>query len=418
MVVAKIAYRGAFRVAPPRRPVAPSGNLAVRTAQAGAQGFEGREQRKIASARGDKCAQLAGARIGRRRVRAKVLMEQLEHRQLQGGHRRVIDQMGRARGRQRAREGGRGHQRARRVAAGIIGDGFDIEVHGVERQARTGRVGARFLGAREVARMQGVDADKRGTGAPGQRGDRAQVGEVADTPVAARAQRVQLDRQAPAAPAACQLRRDMASVGNHDQGAPGVKFGQAQTMIAKCKRVTQIEIQAVACPCAAVPGVHEAGIQADRLCVAAHDRTGLGCEFPGDHVHGRIGVERDFHAGRRTRGEHEHGLYRRRARLVLERAGVRAQVAVRLDAQRAHKRARRRFGEVAPLSQAVPVAAFDAGRRRQAREILIHRCGAADSPTRAATRSHPEHRRRLLPVAPPVRHRAACARRRRGRLAG
>ncbi len=102
-----------------------------------------------------------------------------------------------------------------RVEGGQLGHVLDAEIERVAEHPAGGVVGA------GLGREGGVQRVEQGEPRPqGRRGRQqaGQVAEVADAPAGPRADRVQLGRPAPGAPAALQLRRQVAAPGRDHQG--------------------------------------------------------------------------------------------------------------------------------------------------------------------------------------------------------
>jgi hypothetical protein len=138
---------------------------------------------------------------------AKVREQQLQHLELGRRHAGQVDQrLGAQRGQPRL-EGGRAHEVARRLAVGKAVDRLHVDVEHVELLARRRAVRARVRGVGREQRMQRVEPDDVRALRGHERDQLVEVAEVADAPVARRAQAVQLHRRAPHAPAFAHGRR-------------------------------------------------------------------------------------------------------------------------------------------------------------------------------------------------------------------
>src|SRR3954453_20460292 len=142
----------------------------------------------------------------------------------------MVDQLGFTQAAEALLECARRNQRARLPGCLVLGDRLDVEIAPVERVAagRTVRTA--------LARVQRVHADERCTMPCRQRDERAQVAEIADSPVARRAQSIQLHAEAPYAAAA---RKNLRLVAAPDRraSAPSGATRLAQGSLERLPRV-------------------------------------------------------------------------------------------------------------------------------------------------------------------------------------
>ena len=92
--------------------------------------------------------------------------------------------------------------RARRCCAGIglkIAKLFDVDIERVEKQPAVGRIWAAIGRAVVEQRMQRIEADAVGAQMIGKFDQPFKIGEIANSPVARRADAIKLDREQPAA---------------------------------------------------------------------------------------------------------------------------------------------------------------------------------------------------------------------------
>ena len=174
------------------------------------------ERRPAVTLKIAKCeAALAG--VGSQLVRPKMIVQQCQDLEFQARDAAVVDVIECAQACEHALESGAVDARARRFAVREIVDRLDIEIEHVQRGAIRGTVRACRLWPRRKEGMQRVDTDEIGAGSGCGRKRVAQVGEVADSPVAMRTQRVELQGEAPDPGTAGQRRRAVATRRRDDQ---------------------------------------------------------------------------------------------------------------------------------------------------------------------------------------------------------
>lgn len=179
---------------------------------------------------------------GRRKMpRAKVLEQQLQHFELGGGHAGMVDQRRGPQRREPALEPRRFDVPARGLAGREIVDRLDVDVQHVDPLPRRRAVGA---GARRIGReqrVQRVQADQVGA-LPGHAVDeRFEVAEIADAPVARRAQCIELQRRPPDAAAVLHGGWSVAAAGRSDEHRFAGKPVDLQPVVAGRERLGQLQ---------------------------------------------------------------------------------------------------------------------------------------------------------------------------------
>ena len=109
------------------------------------------------------------------------------------------------------------YRAARGLAVGEFGHGLDIDIDRIAEQAARRVVRARMLRRDRREGVQGVEADDIGTGGGREFGDALEIGEIADTPVAPRADRIELHARAPHATSLRERRRLVAARRREDE---------------------------------------------------------------------------------------------------------------------------------------------------------------------------------------------------------
>ena len=139
-----------------------------------------------------------------------------------------------------------------------IGDRRDVEIEDIDEQPARRTVGAELPGLIGEQGVQGIDADDAGACLGGEIEQRLEVSEVADAPVALRAQAVELHRRTPDPSALAQCRRLVALVRRDDQLHPRrlrpFGFAQLEAVVAGGNGLRQRQESAL------VPGAGHAAL--------------------------------------------------------------------------------------------------------------------------------------------------------------
>ncbi|GMV56916.1 MAG: hypothetical protein AMXMBFR72_00370 [Betaproteobacteria bacterium] len=158
---------------------------------------------------------------------AHLARQQLEDLELRRANAFVVDQFGGAQPREARLEAGRSHPRARRFGRRELRHGLHVEIKRVEEQPARRAVRAAVPRIVRKQRVQRIQPHDVGTVPRGEIDHVDQVREIADAPVALRAQRVKLDRRPPDAAAERERRRQIAALGRDPQrrmtGTPRVQ---------------------------------------------------------------------------------------------------------------------------------------------------------------------------------------------------
>jgi hypothetical protein len=152
---------------------------------------------------------------------AEMRVQPLERPHLDARHARVIDQrLGTERG-ELALHGVRFDFPTQVVAFSVLRHFGHRDIEDVQKLARGGAVGTRLRGVRAEERVQRVDAHEVGPATRRMLDELSQVGEIPDAPVALRAERVELGREAPRPLSGPQPPGLEAALRCHDQHAVG-----------------------------------------------------------------------------------------------------------------------------------------------------------------------------------------------------
>src|ERR1700682_6381970 len=92
-------------------------------------------------------------------LRAKMLVEKLEHLQLDSGDARVIDELAFPRPLKGGLKLGRGHERPGALGLDKIGDRLHVEIEDIQEQPARGTVGTSVRRVMRKKGVQGVHAD-------------------------------------------------------------------------------------------------------------------------------------------------------------------------------------------------------------------------------------------------------------------
>ncbi len=146
-------------------------------------------------------------------LRPKAPEQRFQHRALDCRDGGIIDKVG---GSGRGNRFGR-RQRPYRRILGKAGHSGHVDVEVIEKGAARRRIGAQVprLGGKQ--RVQRIDPDCRGAKRRRIAAEPREVGEIADSPIPAAAQTIELSSQAPAAHARLQFRMEIAGGGSDDQ---------------------------------------------------------------------------------------------------------------------------------------------------------------------------------------------------------
>ncbi len=128
---------------------------------------------------------------------AKRCVQQIEHFAFGGGNAGIVDEPRVTQRREALRERGIGQKRAGRLAFGEVCNRLDVEIQRVGEQPAGRAVGTDVPWIVRKQRVQRIDAHDAGATGPAVRNDLAQIGEVADAPVAGTPHAVELNRRAP-----------------------------------------------------------------------------------------------------------------------------------------------------------------------------------------------------------------------------
>ena len=129
---------------------------------------------------------------------------------------------------------------ARQRALGVFRDRFDIDIERVEKQPGAGRIGARRFGMREEQGMQRIEADDGGTDIGRHIDQFAEVGEVADTPIAGAIECVELSGDPPGHLAGRERRRKVTLARGDDEPHRFVRpVRQANGVVSQRQRTGQ-----------------------------------------------------------------------------------------------------------------------------------------------------------------------------------
>src|SRR5271169_6811479 len=108
------------------------------------------------------------------------------------------------------------HQLAYRLVLGKAGNCRHVDVNIIELAAARRRIGADMPRLGGEQRVQRVDADHRSSATSRGTGERREIGEIPDPPIALAPQTVKLTAQPPAVRARPELRGKVAAIGRDD----------------------------------------------------------------------------------------------------------------------------------------------------------------------------------------------------------
>ena len=183
MVEAEVVQVGDLGATPGPRPFEPRYRRVM-----AAQHFEAGEAQQRVALLGAVGFEVGAAFCAR--TLAEGFISEMQAGELGGSDARVSDQ-------RRLAQGGDFTGKPGCRQAGKFRNRLHVDIERVEEDAAIGRVGARALRVFGKQRMQRVEPDAGGAMRGGARDEMAEIGEIADPPVAARAQGVELRRQQP-----------------------------------------------------------------------------------------------------------------------------------------------------------------------------------------------------------------------------